>query len=55
MPMSVKGFLHVPKSAAYMQLGQLDAQKEKDLSLNSYQLLSKENKVGAVGRNVKFQ
>lgn len=55
MPTSEKGFLCVPKPAAYMQLGQLECKKKKDLSLNSYQLLSKENKVGALGRNVKFQ
>lgn len=51
MPMSEKGFLHVPKPTAYMQLGQLGTQK-KDLSLNSYQLLSKENKVRVAGRNL---
>lgn len=54
--MSEKGFLCVAKPAAYVQLGQLECKIKDDLSPSSYQLLSKENKVGAVGKiNVKFQ
>lgn len=48
MPVSEEGFLRVPKPAAHMQLGNA---KKNDLSLKSCQLLSKANKVGAVGGN----
>lgn len=51
MPSQKKDFCVFLNQLCTCNLGNQNAEKKKDLSLNSYWLLSKENKVQAVGGN----